>query len=240
MKTAIKLATAGLFAVLLSSQANAVVVTGTGTGTFSTGPGSCSGCSLSNSNTQISFGGSPASSIVANPTAISIPNLNGFLNDQTIGLLTWTNNATSGGTTEPKNFTYTFTLNFTSPAPGASDSEAFTLQFTQPVNPTGDSTNGFVIAAGPLGLGPLNFGGVKVDDIKFSLVTPATGATFVNGLWFNPEGSNGNPHVSQLRITADFTSGVPEASTWAMMILGFAGVGLLAYRRKSQSSLRIV
>jgi len=25
---------------------------------------------------------------------------------------------------------------------------------------------------------------------------------------------------------------VPEASTWAMMILGFAGVGLLAYRRR--------
>jgi len=28
---------------------------------------------------------------------------------------------------------------------------------------------------------------------------------------------------------------VPEASTWAMMILGFAGVGLLAYRRRRNS-----
>ncbi|MEH2496253.1 hypothetical protein V1294_002732 [Bradyrhizobium sp. AZCC 1678] len=25
---------------------------------------------------------------------------------------------------------------------------------------------------------------------------------------------------------------VPEASTWAMMILGFAGIGVLAYRRR--------
>ena len=30
---------------------------------------------------------------------------------------------------------------------------------------------------------------------------------------------------------------VPEPSTWAMMILGFAGVGFLAYRRKSTSAL---
>jgi outer membrane lipase/esterase len=29
---------------------------------------------------------------------------------------------------------------------------------------------------------------------------------------------------------------VPEASTWAMLVLGFAGIGLVAYRRKSQSS----
>jgi hypothetical protein len=34
---------------------------------------------------------------------------------------------------------------------------------------------------------------------------------------------------------------VPEASTWAMMILGFAGVGFLAYRRRGQGqALRLV
>jgi hypothetical protein len=32
---------------------------------------------------------------------------------------------------------------------------------------------------------------------------------------------------------------VPEPSTWAMMILGFFGVGFMAYRRKSQGSLRL-
>jgi hypothetical protein len=32
---------------------------------------------------------------------------------------------------------------------------------------------------------------------------------------------------------------VPEPSTWAMMILGFFGVGFTAYRRKSQGSLRL-
>jgi hypothetical protein len=33
-----------------------------------------------------------------------------------------------------------------------------------------------------------------------------------------------------------FSSAVPEASTWAMMMLGFFGVGFLAYRRKSQDA----
>jgi hypothetical protein len=32
---------------------------------------------------------------------------------------------------------------------------------------------------------------------------------------------------------------VPEPSTWAMMILGFFGVGFMAYRRKARSSFRI-
>jgi hypothetical protein len=33
------------------------------------------------------------------------------------------------------------------------------------------------------------------------------------------------------------TSAVPEPSTWAMMLLGFAGVGFMAYRRKSKPAL---
>jgi hypothetical protein len=41
---------------------------------------------------------------------------------------------------------------------------------------------------------------------------------------------NGNPSL---------TTGVPEPSTWAMMILGFCGVGFMAYRRKRQVSLRL-
>lgn len=36
-------------------------------------------------------------------------------------------------------------------------------------------------------------------------------------------------------VTAQI-SAVPEPSTWAMMILGFAGVGYLAYRRRNQAA----
>ena len=37
-----------------------------------------------------------------------------------------------------------------------------------------------------------------------------------------------------------FLAPVPEPSTWAMMILGFAGVGFMAYRRKSKPALLAV
>jgi len=35
------------------------------------------------------------------------------------------------------------------------------------------------------------------------------------------------------------TTDVPEPSTWAMMLLGFCGVGFMAYRRKSKPSFRL-
>jgi hypothetical protein len=35
-------------------------------------------------------------------------------------------------------------------------------------------------------------------------------------------------------------SAVPEPSTWAMMMIGFAGVGFMAYRRKSKPALMAV
>jgi hypothetical protein len=37
----------------------------------------------------------------------------------------------------------------------------------------------------------------------------------------------------------DVSSSVPEPSTWAMMILGFLGIGFVAYRRKSGPALRV-
>ena len=37
--------------------------------------------------------------------------------------------------------------------------------------------------------------------------------------------------------TGTLTPAVPEPSTWAMLILGFAGIGFVAYRRKSKPTL---
>jgi hypothetical protein len=57
---------------------------------------------------------------------------------------------------------------------------------------------------------------------------------------FNPQqfflsgtGSREDTGSFLVRITAP----VPEPSTWAMMILGFAGVGFLAYRRRNQAAV---
>jgi hypothetical protein len=45
---------------------------------------------------------------------------------------------------------------------------------------------------------------------------------------------NGAPSI----LSLDVTSPVPEASTWAMMILGFCGVGFMAYRRNNKRVFR--
>jgi uncharacterized protein (TIGR03118 family) len=75
-------------------------------------------------------------------------------------------------------------------------------------------------------------------------IDPGTGQS-AGGLWslaFGNAGNNGDPN------TLFFTDGidgeqhglfgslraVPEPSTWAMMILGFVGLGFMAYRRKSK------
>lgn len=52
---------------------------------------------------------------------------------------------------------------------------------------------------------------------------------------FGP-GSQIANHSDQLQFTL---SAVPEPSTWAMMILGFAGVGFMAYRRKEKLALKL-
>ena len=45
--------------------------------------------------------------------------------------------------------------------------------------------------------------------------------------------------ISGSKNGINLTSSVPEPSTWAMMILGFFGVGFMAYRRKSQGAFRL-
>jgi hypothetical protein len=42
-----------------------------------------------------------------------------------------------------------------------------------------------------------------------------------------------------LEISLPLTSAVPEPSTWAMMILGFFGIGFMTYRQRKNTALRI-
>jgi hypothetical protein len=44
-------------------------------------------------------------------------------------------------------------------------------------------------------------------------------------------------HTFVIDVTTGGVGAVPEPSTWAMMILGFAGIGFMAYRRKSKPAL---
>jgi hypothetical protein len=40
-------------------------------------------------------------------------------------------------------------------------------------------------------------------------------------------------------VVINFAGAVPEPSTWALMILGFAGIGSIAYRRKSKPAFMV-
>ena len=44
--------------------------------------------------------------------------------------------------------------------------------------------------------------------------------------------------LSPTTLTVTVAESVPEPATWAMMIIGFAGVGFIAYRRKLKPALR--
>jgi hypothetical protein len=63
-----------------------------------------------------------------------------------------------------------------------------------------------------------------------------TSAKFTNTSWSLTSAGTATPEA---RIFADaqITTPVPEPSTWGMLLLGFAGVGFMAYRRKSKPAL---
>jgi PEP-CTERM motif len=56
---------------------------------------------------------------------------------------------------------------------------------------------------------------------------------------FYADRANSQAALDLTLVGATVTASVPEPSTWAMMILGFMGVGFMAYRRKAHSSFRI-
>jgi hypothetical protein len=92
--------------------------------------------------------------------------------------------------------------------------------------------------------------------IEYGVTVTSSNAT-INGLitgWESAAAFNGpfSSSATELYSTSDplaqsfvtplgpnLTTGVPEPSTWAMILLGFAGVGFMAYRRKSKPSFRV-
>jgi hypothetical protein len=54
---------------------------------------------------------------------------------------------------------------------------------------------------------------------------------------FSAFGASGNMSDDTLTVSLTPLSAVPEPSTWAMMILGFVGLGFMAYRRKTSTTL---
>jgi hypothetical protein len=62
---------------------------------------------------------------------------------------------------------------------------------------------------------------------------------FIDNLSFPGEASSGQ--VRSISISDQvLMAAVPEPSTWAMIVLGFAGIGFMTYRRKSKRAFRFV
>jgi hypothetical protein len=76
------------------------------------------------------------------------------------------------------------------------------------------------------------------DDVKNGLdeflALATNGKTFTS---LKITSTDGFTEIKQFEISG-FASAVPEPSTWAMMVLGFAGVGFMAYRRKNKAAFR--
>lgn len=67
-----------------------------------------------------------------------------------------------------------------------------------------------------------------------------SGSAIFDSLVFQPANGGNNAALGDFAfVDATFASAVPEASTWAMMLLGFCGVGFMAYRKKSRPGLRL-
>lgn len=93
--------------------------------------------------------------------------------------------------------------------------------FTTTFFPTVDSS---VTPGAPFQHVVLDFTTTIAGSLSFAAVNPQNSG----------QGTNVGPILDNVNLTT-----VPEPSTWAMMILGFLGVGFLAYRRKSGAALRL-
>jgi len=76
---------------------------------------------------------------------------------------------------------------------------------------------------------------LSANGNNFILIQAQNGETF-SSISFATSGDISD--VKQTRV--DFASAVPEPSTWAMMGLGFAAIGLFAYRRRDEARFRLI
>jgi hypothetical protein len=83
------------------------------------------------------------------------------------------------------------------------------------------------------------FHGTSVGDsgVTIQLVLDTTSSLFSGLPTIIDTTSSGIPHEGPVAGTLTIAAAVPEPSTWAMMILGFFGVGAMAYRRRNKSAL---
>jgi hypothetical protein len=107
----------------------------------------------------------------------------------------------------------------------------YTVSFLLGGNHRGAPAQETVVSLGDFSQAITLASGDPLTSYSFTFTTAIGGA-----LQFTETG----PSNQQGNILDDVVlTAVPEPSTWAMMILGFLGVGFVAYRRKSAAALRL-
>ena len=110
------------------------------------------------------------------------------------------------------------------------------LSFTY--NHTNDflQVGGLFDGAGTIQIAP------STDDFFLQIFGLGAGAPTFNQLGYTQASFSSDNEFYTINQTGTVsatpsTVAVPEPSTWAMLLLGFAGIGFLAYRRKSKPAL---
>ena len=91
------------------------------------------------------------------------------------------------------------------------------------------SVGGVVEASGTLEGEDVN-GSSNPESFDLSPLSVSAGEIVQLQIVYTTGGTQTNGALVGLDMSVDLTSAVPEASTWAMMVLGFVGLGLAGYR----------
>jgi PEP-CTERM motif len=62
------------------------------------------------------------------------------------------------------------------------------------------------------------------------------GGSYLSSLFTDPVLATGGANLGDGSISIELLKAVPEPSTWAMMLMGFAGLGCLAHARRRKTS----
>jgi hypothetical protein len=110
--------------------------------------------------------------------------------------------------------------------------DTFTYTLTEGDNIRDHATTGFNIIA-PNIFATHDFGSGDRLDVQQIVLPAGFASETLTSVDFSYVGNTvpGDGEAFLAAITTSTASGVPEASTWAMMLIGFAGVGSAAWRR---------
>lgn len=154
-------------------------------------------------------------------TPVSIADVNLVYGGGVIGATTGLNVLMQGGTSGPASYT----LSFATPLLSFQFDTVKNLVFNSLPIWSATAFDASNVALSSVGVPFISVGGAAQT---FVLNGPG-----IESVTFNGDAENRAGFTNQPIDTLVLTTAVPEPATWAMLLLGFAGIGFMVYRRKS-------